>query len=373
MYKRNESWHSDFWYEGHRYRRSWGNISKTIAKERERKFRNEVAEGLHRVRVKEIRWEKFTKKYLEFCETNKKPSAAKRNAVSINMLTPHFKGQLLSSIHPFKVEQYKKKRKAAGRAVSTINNDIKTLKNMMVKALQWGHLASDPLSRVRQLREDNEKMWVLTEEEEQKLIEECEKRPQHQKYLADLVRLALNTGLRLGELQGLQKMNVNLDARSILVTDTKNHENRRVPLNDTAVIVLKRRMKVNGSAYVFSRKNGKPLTVLTNAFWTAVIEAGLYHTSADAEGQPVLGKDKKPKIERFRFHDLRHTFGSRLGMAGADLKTIMEIMGHKTPKMSMRYQHPTPDHKLNAVQRLQKNEVPAESPAGKVIDMKKAG
>ncbi len=58
------------------------------------------------------------------------------------------------------------------------------------------------------------------------------------------------------------------------------------------------------------------------------------------------------KDVRFRFHDLRHTFGSRLGMAGFDLKTIMEIMGHKTTKVAMRYQHPSPDHKLKAVQSL---------------------
>ena len=52
-------------------------------------------------------------------------------------------------------------------------------------------------------------------------------------------------------------------------------------------------------------------------------------------------KDGKKKKVRFRFHDLRHTFGSRLGMAGVDLKTIMEIMGHKSAKVAMRYQHPT--------------------------------
>ena len=83
-----------------------------------------------------------------------------------------------------------------------------------------------------------------------------------------------------------------------------------------------------------------------------MIKAGLYHNRTDANGKPITDDEGKPKIERFRFHDLRHTFGSRLGMAGADLKTIMEIMGHKTPKMSMRYQHPTPAHKLKAVKKL---------------------
>ena len=83
----------------------------------------------------------------------------------------------------------------------------------------------------------------------------------------------------------------------------------------------------------------RPLTVLTNAFWKAIKEAGLIKWDGD-------------KKIRFRFHDLRHTFGSRLGMAGTDLKTIMEIMGHKTHIMAMRYQHPSPDHKLNAVKNL---------------------
>jgi len=60
---------------------------------------------------------------------------------------------------------------------------------------------------------------------------------------------------------------------------------------------------------------------------------------------------------RFRFHDLRHTFGTRLGMKGVDLKTVMDIMGHKTYKVAMRYQHPAPEHKLDAVKFL--DEVPS--------------
>lgn len=79
--------------------------------------------------------------------------------------------------------------------------------------------------------------------------------------------------------------------------------------------------------------------VLTNAFWRAIEEAGLI--------QVELNKDGKEKTTRFRFHDLRHTFGSHLGMAGKDLKTIMEIMAHKNPRTAMRYQHPSPDHKLS--------------------------
>lgn len=86
------------------------------------------------------------------------------------------------------------------------------------------------------------------------------------------------------------------------------------------------------------------MTVLTNAFWKAIEDAGLFRYEEDKKG--------RNKKVRFRFHDLRHTFGSRLGMKGTDLKTIMEIMGHKPYAMSMRYQHPVPDHKLRAVKAL---------------------
>jgi integrase len=81
---------------------------------------------------------------------------------------------------------------------------------------------------------------------------------------------------------------------------------------------------------------------LKKGFWEAVSKAKLTRRGPNG------------KKERFRFHDLRHTFGSRLGMNGYDLKTIMEIMGHKTVTVAMRYQHPTADHKMSAVRSLDK-------------------
>ena len=336
MYKRGKSWHSDFVLRGKRYRKSWGPISKTVAKEKEEKFRTEILEGKHAQKARRILFETFSEKYIENARLNKKPSSARRNESSINMLMPHFEGKLISSIHPFMVEQYKKTRKDNGVEPATINRDIATLRNMMNKAVEWGYLSQNPITGVKQFKENNEKMWVLTPEEEIKLLAECEKRPQRKKYLKDLVQFALHTGMRLDEIFKLKNSNVNLKESYIKVIDTKTHANRYVPINETLREILKRRDK---GEYVFFNSKGKPLTVLTNAFWTAVKEAGLIMWEGD-------------KKIRFRFHDLRHTFGSRLGMAGTDLKTIMEIMGHKTHKMAMRYQHPSPAHKLKAVKAL---------------------
>jgi len=129
--KRGESWYSDFWHNGNRYRKSWGPISKKVAQEKEAKFRAEIFEGKHRQKSKRILFEVFSEKYLENARLNKKSSSSRRNQTSINMLMPHFKGKLISSIHPFMVEQYKKTRKDAGTEPATINRDLATLKNML--------------------------------------------------------------------------------------------------------------------------------------------------------------------------------------------------------------------------------------------------
>lgn len=346
MYQRNGNWITEFYHEGIRYKKSLGmRISKTVAKEREAKYRQEVREGKHNVKARRIKFETFAEKYLEHARVNKKPKSAERNKVSIGQLMPYFKGKLIGSIHPFQVEQYKKARRDAGASPATVNRDVATLRNMMNKGVDWGFLQVNPIAKVKMLHEDNEKMWALSPEEEARLLEECDKRPQKaEKYLRDLVEFALYSGMRRQEIFDLRWVHVHLDENYLLATDTKTHQDRPVPINETLRDILQRRMD-DQREYVFTNSAGNRLTVLTNAFWRAVKEAGLLRWEE---------KDGKMVKVRFRFHDLRHSFGSRLGMNGTDLKSIMEIMGHKTAKVAMRYQHPSPSHKLEAVKSLDK-------------------
>jgi len=347
VYQRNGNWITEFYHDGIRYKKSLGmGISKTVAKEREGKYKQEVRENKHHVKARRIRFETFTIKYLEHARVNKKPKSAKRNEVSIGQLMPYFRGKLIGSIHPFQVEKYKKSRRDGGASPATVNRDIACLRNMMNKAVEWSYLQVNPIAKVKMLHEDNEVMWVLSPEEEARLLEECEKRPQRKgaKYLRDLVELALYSGMRQSEIFGLRRVNVHLDENYLLATDTKTHQDRPVPVNETMREILQRQMD-DQREYVFTNSAGGKLTVLTNAFWRAVKEAGLVRWEV---------KDGKTVKVRFRFHDLRHSFGSRLGMNGTDLKSIMEIMGHKTAKVAMRYQHPSPSHKLQAVKSLDK-------------------
>ena len=345
LYLRNGNWTTEFHHDHIRYKKALGKgISKTVAKERAEKFRQEVREGKHQEKAKRIKFEVFAEKYLDHAKINKRPKSTKRNEVSIKQLTPYFKGQLIGSIHPFQVEQFKKARRDGGASPATVNRDVACLKNMMNCAVDWNYLRVNPLSRVKLIREDNEKMWVLSLEEEGRLLDECAKSAQRggkeKRYLRDLVEFALHSGMRLEEIFSLLKVNVHLDQDFLIVVDSKNHQSRSVPLNETLKEILRRRMEKPGD-HVFTNSKGVKLTVLTNAFWNAVEEADLIRYEG---GKKV----------RFRFHDLRHSFGSRLGMQGVDLKSIMEIMGHKSAKVAMRYQHPTSSHKLEAVRSLDK-------------------
>lgn len=348
MKKRGNRWYSDFWHEGVRYRKSHGQISEKVAREEDAKYRRDVYEGRHVQKRKKILFKTFAEKYLSHVEIHRKPSTVRRYKSSVKMLNLYYSNKPLGTITVESVEKYKKKRfewyreENEGRELmpATLNRDIRTLSNMMRKAVDWKYLQRNPLEGVAVFTEDNEKMWVLTPEQEEKLLEECDKRAQNKggKYLKDLVLFALHTGMRREEIFSLRWSNVFTSDNYIRVEDTKTHVNRNVPINGTVREILKRR-KPLGSEYVFSNKRKRRLTVLTNAFWNAVADAG-------------LTREHKGKTVRFRFHDCRHTFGSRLGMNGTDLKTIMEIMGHRTTRVAMRYQHPTPDHKLSAVVSL---------------------
>ena len=144
--------------------------------------------------------------------------------------------------------------------------------------------------------------------------------------------LALNTGLRLGELYGLDWENVNLPRRILTVPRPKNGEMRHVPLNGTALAALEGLRQQNGGiGPVIRNAEGEALT--SPRYWF----------------EPAV---RAAKIRSFSWHCLRHTFASRLVMAGVDLRTVQELMGHKSIQMTVRYSHLTPKHTLAAVEKL---------------------
>jgi site-specific recombinase XerD len=222
---------------------------------------------------------------------------------------------------------------------ATINRHRALLSLTYRLAIRNGKVKENPARQVRHRLENNARIRFLQPEEETKLrtvIEAaCPER------LAEL-ELALNTGIRLSEQYGLSWRDISIVRRTLTIQRSKNGATRHVPLNQAALRALEAlQVRANGSEFVCGGLN-------TSRRWfdPAVKAAGL---------------------QSFTWHCLRHTFASRLVMAGVDIRTVQELMGHKTIGMTVRYSHLAPKHTLAAVERL---DAPTEQPTDTTTDTK---
>ena len=228
-------------------------------------------------------------------------------------------------------------------AASTVNHYRSLLSLTYRLAIRNGKALTNPARSTRHRREDNSRVRYLTPEEEVKLRKViAEEWAQHVPELD----LALHTGMRLGEMYGLTWDNVNLTGRILTIPRSKNGERRHVRLNSVAVAAL----------VVFSGRGTGTGPVIRNT-----------------EGEPLCGPRywfekaiKKAGIEGFHWHDLRHTFASRLTMAGVGLRAVQDALGHKSVAMTVRYSHLAPDFLQDVVDKLVPN--PAEPGTGERTD-----
>jgi integrase len=335
LYQRGRSWYYDFLYRGERYTGCIGPVSRTVAKEILAKKKAEAVEGRYELPSKRPSplFEGVAEEYLRYYQANRRPRSAERHEMAYRAMKPFFGGKRLADITPLLIERYKRMRKEQGRSEVTINRELAFLKNLFTQAIAWGKAAENPVKQVRLFREDNARTRFLTEEEEAHLLASCNDQ------LKPLVITALQTGFRKSELLSLQWTNVDFRNRLIKVEAayTKTHEARSVPMNQTLTATLKS-LKMSAAddptASVFGYRQ------MTKTFVRAVRRAG---------------------IASFTFHDLRHTFASRLVMAGVDLATVKELMGHKHITMTLRYAHLAPGHKRSAIAALDRfgEKVPA--------------
>lgn len=275
-------------------------------------------------------------------------------------------GKQLTEITPWLIEKYKTRRLKEGKAPSTIQRDLAPLKTALNRAVEWGYLDANPIAKVKPPKpgDDNAEPRYLSTEEAARLRQALHDREQRQRderasanefraqrgyplftdlnaqpftdHIRPIVLLALNTGMRRGELFNLQWEDVSLEGASLTVRGygAKSGKTRHIPLNAEAVQVLRdwQASTGNTSGYVFPAEDGGRLDNI-NAAWSRVLKAA--------------------GIDRFRFHDLRHTFASWLVMQGVDLNTVRDLLGHADLKMTLRYAHLAPEHKAAAVAVLQ--------------------
>ena len=248
-------------------------------------------------------------------------------------------------------------------STETVNRDIATFKAAISKAVLWGFITTHPLDRLKLLKSDRSiKVRYLSSDEEKKLREVLIAREEkiktdrdnanqwrrergyelhpdlHQFEFTDHMRpmiiLSINTGLRQSEVFSLKWENVNFE-RALLTIEgayAKSGKTRHIPLNSEAKSVLKLwQEQSKNSDLVFPSTNDQPFNTVKTS-WRRIRDAA--------------------KLKNFRWHDMRHHFASRLVMAGVDLNTVRELLGHSDLAMTLRYAHLAPEHKANAVEKL---------------------
>jgi integrase len=260
----------------------------------------------------------------------------------------------LDEIRLADIETWRVKRQNGGISHSTINRDLSSLKAALQKTWDWELLDHHPLARLKPLKVDKRPVVrYLPQDEEKRLYAALQARdalmhearvsankhreergyelyPNLGTYadnLTPLVLLAINTGLRRGELWNLTWRDIDLRRKMLTVRGkgAKSGQTRHIPLNAAAVEALK-----------IHRGDVVPMPnvpVFGNAEFRTAFNAVL----------------DKAKIQNFRFHDIRHTFASKLVMAGVPLNTVRELMGHGSLEMTLIYAHLAPENLRDAV------------------------
>lgn len=325
VYKRGRSYWYDMWIDGRRRRGPTGCSTKALALEVESRKRLELLQGkTHKVALFS---DFLLEEFIPWSKAQATPSTHKRYLVSSKTLSKHFGDMRVDRITSADVERFKVKR-LEQCSPAGVNRDLATLRFISNFAIRTGYLDTNPVKYVRFLKEGPGMMRIVSFDEERAYL--AAGHPLQR----DIAILMLDTGMRPMEVYSIRKGNVHLGTKHIFIPEGKTRFARRsIPLTERAMEVLVRRSKNAKGAYLFPYRYdpNRPMAEANRGHEATIKNLGF----------------------RFRLYDLRHTFGSRSAMAGVDLATLKELMGHSTITITMRYIHPTPAHKQEAVRKLE--------------------
>lgn len=214
---------------------------------------------------------------------------------------------------------------AAVVSSSTVNRYRSLIQSIFAFAVRAGTIAINPVSKVKRYKERESRVRWLKPDEEKKLRAEVDTNTHE----AEL-NLALHTGMRRGEQFRLEWKNVDLE-NAILTVSGKTGQ-RHIVANKKAIDALE----------VLKKRTGKQRFVSPGANFKAGRDWSRWFEKAI----------KRAGVLDFKWHDLRHTFASRLVMRGVDIRTIQELLGHKSIVMTMKYSHLAQDHRQSAAEKM---------------------
>jgi len=318
--KNREGWWVRLYANG---RQQWFKCdTKSQAKALYGRLKAEHREGKYFEKAKPVPFRDLATDYMTAVDARRRRKGDDRSRIK-RWITA-FGDQDAVTITPRQIERVLSDLQTEGREPATLVRYLTTLKAAFNRGKRLGLLKDNPTSAVQTPKVNNTLTRYLTTDQETALLDAMPER------FRPVVLTAINTGLRQGELLRLTWADVDWNIGILTVQETKAGDRRRVPMNSTVQGILtdlKAKTHPGPTDRIFPHDD----RYLRRAFDRAVKVSGL---------------------TPFRFHDLRHTFASRLAMQGANDRTIMALGGWKSPRMLDRYAHLSPAHLWQAVESL---------------------
>lgn len=305
--------------EGHQVRKSLGTRDPIEAEKLVQRWLAEISPRHHGA---ELSFAQVASSWIEAYRDDYADSTWRRYKTSLKMLNPFFGELYWSDVTRSKINEYIAARKAQGVTTATINRDLAPLSNIIQHALDQEWSEENPLLHIgKKKRKEKRDPFTLPTDE---MIEWVWRHMTSS--FGDIARWALETGMRMGEIVGLdKKLNLNLDQGLAQLFHTKRKIIRVVKLTPAAIDIAERQPGSTGLVFR-TRSGGKYKSAST--MWRATIARAAKSWSDHHPDQPFV---------RFRFHDLRHIYAIRYLRSGGNLYILQKQLGHSTIKQTEGY------------------------------------
>ena len=318
VYKRkNDEWYCRFQINGDRkHFKCHGATNQKEAEQIENGFKYKLQQqqnGLIQKQKEKILLSHLYETYENYTKLNNKNWKSNTGRLKL-IKTLWSSKKYIDDIKSDNIERLKMFLINSGRSTTTVNRYLEVLSKMFNIAIDNDWINLNPVKRSAKFRIRNYQVRYASENEENKLYVHSEG------VLHDIIFIAFNTGLREANIIFLQGKNINTDFKIIELTENKGNKHLKIPMNEKVYDFFKDKT-FEPDEYVFKYKStNKPYAIRTfNDDWNSLL--------------------KRAGVNNLRFHDLRHTVGTRLAEKGVPINVIKELLGHSDIKTTMRYIH----------------------------------
>lgn len=324
LLKRGNVWWSYIYVDGVRHQQSTGTSNRKRAESIEARFKEEL--NSRRFGIVEadpnMKFDELAARFMAGA------SCRPHHLYHLRFLLPFFAGCPVLRITKSLAEEFRKARRAHNPVIkdATVNRDLGVLRHILYWAADEQLIAANPLARLKMARERRTRRQILSIAEEQSLLGVAKG------HLRTMLILALDSGMRRGEITNQTWEDVDFSQNALFVTHSKTPEgeSREIPLTSRLRDLLTQIRQPEGLIIGF---RGKPVRIIKRTWQTALRNAQIRHV---------------------RFHDLRHTFNTRLMEAGVLQEVRMALMGHSPgSKVHATYTHIELPVKREAIRKLE--------------------